>query len=153
VPDRDTHIDAPILTPAHAKGRPADRIAAGIAAIALFASIVGTLWFFSGFFETDPGFAPASSALLLSLGLGAFAIIPSAVILRLCWTAWRQGFRVAYGWWTVLLAGPWIPVGFLCLQSDWLPLWLGVVPLLTAVPITLWALISLWLERSTRPIR
>ncbi|MGB6231786.1 MAG: hypothetical protein WBF53_16850, partial [Litorimonas sp.] len=76
----------PILIPVPPKGRPADRIAAGIAALALAGSVGATVWFFAGFFETDPGFGPASSAFLLALGLGAFAIVPSAVILRLSWT-------------------------------------------------------------------
>lgn len=137
----------PIIRSAIAKGRPADRLVALLAALGLILSIGATLWFFSGFYETDPGFAPASSAFLLSLGLGAFAIIPCAVVLRLSWTAWRDGFRPYQGVWTLLLMTPWIALALMAWRSSWLPLWLSLGPISLATPLCLWAIISLVLER------
>ena len=141
---------AEIITPTPPKGRPADRLAAGIALVGLIAACAATLWFFLGFYETDPNYAAASAAFLLALGLGAFAIIPSAIILRLCWTSWRKGFRVAYGAWTLFFISPWIGLALLALRSDWLSLWLSLVPLLIGIPLGLWALISLFLEVRNR---
>jgi len=127
-----------------------DRIVAGLAAVWLLCAIAATLWFFLGFYETDPGFSAASSAALLSLGLGAFAIIPGALILRLAWTAWRRGFRTAQGVWTLLLALPWIGLSLMAGQSDWMPIWLTIFPLLLATPISLWAGLSMVLEQRAR---
>ncbi|GLQ20576.1 hypothetical protein ACFFUB_00820 [Algimonas porphyrae] len=146
MPSRD-----PLLRPALPRGRPADRLAAGLAALGLVGSTLATLWFFLGFFETDPAWAPASSAFLLSLGLGAFAIIPCAVTMRLCWTAWRHGFQPAHALWTLFLMAPWIGLAVVAGRSDWLPLWLSAGPLLIAIPLCLWASVSLWLERVNPP--
>ena len=143
----------PLIRPKIAHGRPADRIASGIAGLGLVGSVVATMWFFAGFYETDPGWSPASSALLLSLGLGAFAIIPCSVVMRLCRTAWRDGFRPAQGVWTLILMMPWIALAVLAWRSDWLPHWLSVGPLIIALPLCLWALVSLWLERSAPATR
>ena len=137
----------PILTRAAPQGRPVDRLIAIISAIGLGLSIAATLWFFLGFFETDPQFAPASSAFLLSLLLGGFAIIPCAIILRLSWTAWRTGFRLSHGFWTLFLMAPWIGFAAVAGGSAWMPFWLTLAPLLIAIPATLWATISLILER------
>ncbi|WP_298914699.1 hypothetical protein [uncultured Algimonas sp.] len=141
---------APLTPPTPPRGRPADRLSAGLAAIGLAASVAATLWFFAGFFETDPGFTPASSALLLSLGLGAFAIIPCAVVMRLAWRSWRRGFKPSYGLWTVFLMAPWLPLATLAARSDWLPAWLGAGPLLVAIPVMIWAIVSIALERRGR---
>ncbi|WP_284390227.1 hypothetical protein [Algimonas ampicilliniresistens] len=140
----------PIIKRPPAQGRPVDRIVAGLAAIWLFCAVAATLWFFLGFYETDPGFSAASSAALLSLGLGAFAIIPGAVILRLAWTAWRYGFRPVHGLWTLVLALPWIGLSLMARPSEWMPIWLTIFPLLLATPISLWAIVSIILERRAR---
>ena len=137
----------PILTRAAPQGRPVDRLIAIISAIGLVLSIAVTLWFFLGFFETDPQFAPASSAFLLSLLLGGFAIIPCAIVLRLSWTAWRTGFRLSHGFWTLFLMAPWIGFAGVASGSEWMPFWLTLTPLLIALPATLWATASLILER------
>jgi hypothetical protein len=136
----------PIIARAAAQGRPVDRFVAGLAALGLVASLAATMWFFIGFAETDPGFAPASSAFLLSLLLGAFAIIPCAVILRLAWTAWRTGFRLSYGIWTLFLILPWVGLALIAGQSDWMPGWLTLGPLLFAIPTGFWAIASITLE-------
>jgi hypothetical protein len=137
----------PILTRAAPQGRPVDRLIAIIAALGLVVAIGTTLWFFLGFVETDPQFAPASSAFLLSLLLGGFAITPCAVILRLSWTAWRTGFRLSHGFWTLFLMAPWIVFSGVASASAWMPFWLTLAPLLVAIPATLWATVSLILER------
>ena len=166
---RDRHIDRAILTdgppsrrPAHmtrndpilvsdpAKGAQADRLIAILAGLGLLASIGATLWFFAGFYETDPEFTPASSAFLFSIGLGAFAIIPSAIILRLSWSAWRTGFQTHHGVWTLLLCVPWLIFAGFAWPSEWLPLWLSLVPIMIAVPCTLWAIISIVVQH--RPL-
>ncbi|MGB3457001.1 MAG: hypothetical protein WBG08_05930 [Litorimonas sp.] len=121
-------------------------MAAWVALAGMLASGVATLWFFAGFFETDPGFAPASSAALLSLGLGAFALIPCGVAARLCRTAHAQGFRVSQGLWVLFLFLPWAGLAHVAGGSDWLPGWLGAGALLVAVPLLLWAGVSLSLE-------
>lgn len=121
-----------------------------LAGAGLGLAIVATLWFFGGFFETDPGFSPASSALLLSFGLGAFAIIPCAVILRLAHSAWRHGFRQSHGVWTLFLVLPWLALAVISLRSEWLPVWLGLIPIAVGLPLALWAAISLALGTGDR---
>ena len=133
-----------------AAGSQADRIAAFIAAMGLVGASLATLWFFAGFYETDPDFSPASSAFLLALGLGAFAIIPCAIIMRLGWTAWRSGFRIHHGVWTLFLMMPWIAFGVIGLKSDWLPFWLSGGALLVAGPLCAWALLSFLMELRRR---
>lgn len=140
----------PILLPTRAKGSLADRGIAILSGLGLLGGVTATLWFFSGFFETDPGLSPASAAFLLSLGLGAFAIIPCAVICRLSYSAWKEGFQTRHGVWSIILAAPWPIFGIIALQSHWLPLWLGLAPIGLSIPILLWAVISLVMERNTR---
>lgn len=137
----------PLITRAAARGRPVDRLIAGVAGLGLLLSLVTTLWFFVGFAETDPGFAPASSAFLLSFLLGAFAIIPCAIIMRLAWTAWRTGFRLSHGFCALFLVLPWIGLAFVAGRSDWMPGWLTFGPLLISIPTGLWAIASITLER------
>ena len=139
-------VSEPLLTRQLPKGRGADRIAAGVAALALVLSVLATAWFFAGFVENDPEFRASSSALLLSLGLGTFAIVPSAVVMRLAWRAYREGFTVADGLWTLMLMGPWVGLGALLLRSP-LPGWVAGAALGLAALLCLWALVSLWLER------
>lgn len=143
----------PILTRAAPQGRPVDRLIAIIATVGLVASVGTMLWFFLGFAETDPEFAPASSAFLLSLLLGGFAIIPCAIILRLSWTAWRTGFRAAHGLWALFLILPWIGLAGVAGGSAWMPFWLTLGPFLIAIPTVIWAIASLILERFGRKAR
>lgn len=137
----------PIIARAAAQGRPVDRLIAGLATLGLLASVVTTLWFFLGFAETDPGFTPVSSAFLLSLLLGAFAIIPCALTMRFAWTAWRTGFRLSHGAWSLFLTLPWTGLALVATRSDWMPGWLSLAPLLVAVPTGLWAMTSIVLDR------
>lgn len=139
-------MDTPLLTRPAPRGRPADRIAAGVAALALVLSVAATVWFFLGFVENDPEWRASSSALLLSLGLGAFAIIPSAVAARMAWTAWQTGFQVRHGLWTLVLWLPWLGLGVLLARSP-LPAWAGAAASVLALLLCLWAAVSLWLER------
>jgi hypothetical protein len=119
-----------------------------ISGLGLLSAIGATLWFFAGFFETDPGFSPASAAFLLSLGLGAFAIIPCAVIVRLSRAAWKQGFQTYQGVWTLILCLPWLIFAGVSFSSDWLPLWLSAGSGLIAGPCSLWAIGSLIVQKS-----
>ncbi|GHA86769.1 hypothetical protein GCM10009069_07500 [Algimonas arctica] len=133
----------PLITRSAAQGRPVDRMIAGLATLGFIASLATKLWFFIGFAETDPGFSPASSAFLLSFMLGAFAIIPCAFIARLAWTAWRTGFVLSYGVWSLLLSLPWVGLALIASRSDWMPGWLSVGPLLIALPTACWAIASI----------
>ena len=121
-------------------------MAAGVALVALVLSALGTLWFFLGFYENDPEFRASSSAFLLSIGLGAFAIVPSAVVMRLSWAAYRRGFSLAYGLWCLVLMGPWVVLSFILLRRSPLPPWGPLVALCLSVLLCLWAIISLVLE-------
>ncbi|MEM7727735.1 MAG: hypothetical protein AAF311_00510 [Pseudomonadota bacterium] len=132
------------------RGREADRLAAIVAGLGLVLSVAATLWFFAGFFETDPGFAPASAAALLSLGLGAFAIVPCAVVMRMARSAWREGFRHRHGVWTLVLLTPWTLLAGVAAGSSWLPVWLTLGPLIVAVPVMIWAAVSIVLELLSR---
>lgn len=143
----------PIITQSAARGRPVDRLIAGLAGLGLIASVATTLWFFLGFAETDPGFALASSAFLLSLLLGAFAIIPCAVIMRLAWRAWRMGFHLSHGLWSLFMILPWIGLSLVAAGSDWMPAWLTFGPLFIAIPTGLWAVASFILEVPRRKDR
>ena len=145
-------VSDPLITRPAPRGRPADRIAAGVALVALVLSALGTLWFFLGFFENDPEFRASSSAFLLSLGLGAFAIIPSAVVMRLAWAAYRRGFSLAYGLWGLVLMAPWVVLGFILLRRSPLPWWGPAVALLLSALLCLWAIISLVLEWRERRV-
>jgi hypothetical protein len=148
VPDR-LYPDDPLIAASPVRGRRADRLAAVIAGLGLAASVAGTLWFLAGFIETDPGFKPATSALLLSLGLGAFAIVPCAVVLRLALSAWKNGFRKSQGLWTLLLMVPWTGLGWLLGRVEALPFLLVAAPFAVALPLIIWAGVSLWLDRGT----
>lgn len=141
-----THT-TPLLSKPAPCGRPVDRLIAALATVGLVASVGTTLWFFLGFAETDPSFAPASSAFLLSMLLGAFAIIPCAVILRQSWSAWQTGFRLSYGFWALFLVIPWIGVACVSARSEWMPFWLTLGPLFVAIPTALWAAASIILDR------
>ena len=149
--------DAPLIQNSPPQGRPADRLAAILAAVALLGSLGATLWFFAGFVETDPEFRAASSAFLLSMGLGAFAIIPSAVVMRLGWSAWRRGFRLRHGIWTLVLMGPWIGLSSVLVTQAPLPKIGPFIALGLSTVLCLWALISLIIEakiaRDTLPPR
>ena len=146
-----SEADGPVTrsAPQQFRGRPADRIVAGIAAAALIASTALSLWFFAGFAETDPQFKAASSAFLLSALLGAFAIIPAAVVMRLAWLSWRRGFRVRYGLWSLFLAAPWLGLAALIERSDWLPDALALAAVLFATPVMVWATVSVVLALTT----
>ena len=143
-------VSAPLVQSDPPRGRPADRIAAALAALGLLGSVAGTVWFFAGFLENDGELRAASSAFLLSLGLSAFAIVPCAVVLRLAHTAWRRGFRPSHGWWTLLLMGPWVGLAGLLLARSPLS-WPGpIAALALGLLLCAWASISLWLHARER---
>lgn len=128
------------------QGRVADRIAMFIAIAALALSTLIMIVFWAGFYETDPGFYPASSAALLSLGLGAFALLPLGLCIRFTRSAWLGGFQPRYGYWTLFLMVPWIILGGLILFVTPLPIIIGLFAILTALTLSLWAIISLRLQ-------
>ena len=134
--------------------RPIDRVAATVAAFALLGSVAGTIWFFAGFLENDTEFRASSSAFLLSMGLGAFAIVPSALVLKLALGAWRRGFRMGDGWWTLAMMLPWVGLSVVVLARAPLPGWAGALALLLSGLLSLWAavsLVQLWRSPDHKP--
>lgn len=132
------------------QGRPVDRLIVAWALFGLALACLATLWFFAGFVETDPDFAPASSAFLLSLLLGAFAILPCALIWTLARRAYLDGFQLSQGLWSLFLILPWFGLASLSLPSVWMPIWLSLIPAIIGLPIAAWAITSLILELHVR---
>ena len=129
------------------RGRPVDRLAAVLAALALLGSIGVTAWFFLGFVENDSEFRASSSALLLSLGLGAFAIVPSALVLRFGLQAMATGFRTVHGLGTLLLTLPWVGLSVLLLIHSPLPTPAPAAALVLSGLLSLWASTGLMVAR------
>ena len=111
--------------------------------MALLLAVVGTVWFFAGFLENDTEFRATSSAFLLSLGLGAFAIVPAAICLRLSLGAAIRGVRVGDCLWTLVMMGPWVGLSIVTLRRSPLPGWVGGLALMLSGLLSLWAVVSL----------
>lgn len=122
-----------------------------VAIIALILSTLMTLWFWLGFLETDPAPMPALSSGLLALGLGAFAMVPAGLLIRLTRTAWRQGFQRSHGLWSLFLTFPWIMLSILLILYAPIPALVGMITLILSLTLCLWALISLHIWRTDQP--
>ena len=139
----------PILksdAPAKPIGRSVDCIAALIAGLGAGLSGLGAVWFFLGFAENDTRLEHLTSALVLTLVLFAFAIIPFAFVTRFAWNAYRYTAKRPQLLWTLFLMLPWVGLGTLSISHTPLPLWCGIIMTGLALLLSLWALISLILD-------
>lgn len=131
-------------------GRRADRLAMLMAGIGAILSSVGAIWFFAGFAENDTRPEHLASALALTLALFAFAIIPFSLVTVFARSAYRRGTRRSHLLWTLFLMLPWVLLGGLAISHAPLPIWSGIIVVLLALLLCLWAGISLMLESRHR---
>lgn len=128
-------------------GRRADWLAMLIAGLGAILSIISAVWFFAGFTENDTRPEHLASALVLTLGLFAFAILPFAVVADFARRAYRKGTRRAHLLWTLFLMLPWVLLGSLAISYTPLPIWCGLIITGLVVLLCIWAVISLILDR------
>lgn len=126
-----------------AKGRPADRIAAGLAAIGCALAVLAVIWFVWGFMAEDGWSNTTFSATILGLAVGSLGIVPLAVIATLAYKAWKNGGGRATYLWSLLLATPWVIVAALALRYAPLPMWTSLLMLIINSLLILWGCVSL----------
>jgi len=131
-------------------GRQADVLATLLASLGAIFSVLGALWFFIGFAENDTRPEHLASALVLTLILFAFAILPFALTASFARHAYRNGTKRAHLLWTLFLMLPWVLLGSLAISHTPLPIWSGLIMTALAVLLSLWALISLILDRHSQ---
>ena len=134
------------------KGRRADLFAAGLAGLGTCLSLIAAVWFFLGFAENDTRPEHLASAFILTLILFAFAIGPFACVSFIARAAYRSGPKRAYLLWTLLLMLPWVGLGAIAVSHTPLPMWCGLVIAILAALLSLWALVSLSLDRVAKPV-
>ena len=133
-------------------GRRADLLAALVAGIGSGLSTLTAIWFFIGFAENDTRLEHLTSAFVLTCGLFAFAIIPFSLVCRFAWAAYRDSAARAHLLWALFLMLPWVGLGVLTITHTPLPIWSGYIIAGLALILSVWALISLILERKTAPL-
>ena len=134
-------------TPGKPTGRQADLIATVLAGTGTALAIIAAFWFFLGFLENDKRPEHLTSALVLTLGLVAFSIVPFACVTRFAWQAYRQAVTRAHLFWTIFLMVPWVGLGVLTISHTPLPFWCGFIAVSLATLLIIWAIISLILEQ------
>ena len=144
-------IPAPKAAP-RPVGRKADLFAAGIAALGTALAVISAIWFFLGFAENDTRPEHLTSALVLTLGLFAFAVVPFACVAGLARRAYRAGTKRAHLFWVVFLMLPWIGLGLITVNFTPLPLFVGLIASVLAGLLSLWAIISLVLDWNAAPV-
>jgi len=147
-----TPIAAPAGNPVETPlpiGRQADILAAMIAVLGVVFSVLGALWFFARFAENDTRPEHLASALVLTLILFSFAILPFALTAGFARHAYQKGTKRAHLLWTLFLMLPWVTLGTLAISHTPLPLWCGLIMATLAALLILWALISLILDRKS----
>lgn len=133
-------------------GRRADKLAMMIAGLGAILSVISAVWFFAGFTENDTRPEHLASALVLTLGLFAFAILPFAIVADFARRAYRTGTRRAHLLWTLFLMLPWVLLGSLAISYTPLPIWCGLIITSLAVLLCIWAVVSLILDRRDVPL-
>ncbi len=129
------------------RGRPADLLAAIVAGIACLLSCLTAALFFWGFAETDRFLPGLTSAFLFSLVLGAFAVIPSAIICRMAYKGWKLGLTFKQAVWAAVLILPWTILSILVLIQTPLPFYIGAFASLLSGLLLFWAIASAVLTR------
>ena len=149
--DRLLPIATPKTSPTAALGRRADQLAMCLAGLGAVLSIVAAIWFFLGFAENDTRPEHLTSALVLTLGLFAFAIVPFACVAGLARRAYVRGAKRAHLLWTLFLMLPWILLGLITASFTPLPLFVGFIIAGLAALLSLWASVSLVLDWNATP--
>lgn len=145
---------APIIPPDIAPrplGRRADQLAMGLAALGAALSVIAAAWFFLGFAENDTRPEHLTSALVLTLGLFGFAIVPFACTAWLARCAYASGTRRAHLFWALFLMLPWIGLGLIAVFYTPLPVFVGLIMAGLAALLSLWAAVSLILDWNAGP--
>ena len=132
-------------------GRRADLISSILGYIGALLSVVSAIWFFLGFAENDTRPEHLTSAFFLTLGLFAFAVLPFFIVARFARRAYRDGTKPAHLFWTLFLMLPWIALGLITAAYTPLPLFVGIIMAGLAALLSLWAIISLILDRNAAP--
>jgi len=132
-------------------GRRADMLAALLAGCGTTISIIGASWFFLGFAENDTRPEHLTSALVLTVILFAFAIVPFLCVFQFARRAHRHGTKRAHLLWTVFLMLPWVGLGAIAVSHTPLPIWCGLIIAGLAALLTLWAIVSLVLDWNVTP--
>jgi len=133
--------------PAKPIGRKADLLAAIFAGAGAGLSALAAIWFFIGFAENDTRLEHLTSALVLTLLLFAFAIIPFVFVCRFAWRAYQRDSKQVHLLWTLFLMLPWVGLGALTVSHTPLPVWCGLIIMGLALLLSLWALVSWILNR------
>jgi len=128
-------------------GRQADRLAALLAGLAAALSIIAAIWFFIGFAENDKRPEHLTSAFILTLILFAFAVIPFSLVTVFARKAFMHGTKRLHLFWVLFLMLPWVILGTLAVSHTPLPFWSGLIMVILAGLISIWALASLILDR------
>jgi len=130
-------------------GRKVDRIAMGLAGLGTVLGLTAAIWFFAGFAENDQRPEGLASALVLTLLLFVFAIVPFALVTRFAQRAYRLGAKRAHLFWTLFLMVPWTALAMAAIVFTPLPVWCSALATLISGLLVFWALISLILDRRT----
>ena len=125
------------------KGRLADRVACGLACLSGFLAFLTATLFFAGFAGNDTNPAGLASAFILSFGLGLFAIVPSLIVAKISYRAWRYGFDVKRGLYVLFLSLPWVVLSILIILYTPLPFYLGIIAFTLSSLICVWTCVSL----------
>lgn len=134
-----------------AKGRPADILAAGLAALACLLSTLTALLFFSGFAETDSALPGLASAFVFAFILMLFAAVPTALICRIAYKAWISGLGLKHALWAIALVLPWAALSILLVMQTPLPLYMSGTALILSGLLLFWSGVSAilaWKNRS-----
>ncbi len=121
----------------------------GLAGLGAGLSIITAVWFFLGFAENDTRPEHLTSALVLTLILFAFAIVPFACVATFARRAYAHGTKRAHLFWTLFLMLPWIGLGLTAIIYTPLPLFSGLIIAGLAAFLSLWAGVSLGLDWNT----
>lgn len=125
------------------RGRLADLVAAGIACLAAALALLTAGLFFAGFAMNDAVGGELISALLFSILLGAFAIIPALLIARLAIRGYKNGLSRQAAAWSIFLSLPWVFLSLTVLTQAPLPQYIAATALLLSSLLCLWGAISL----------
>lgn len=133
-----------------AVGRPADRLAMILAAIGAGLSVITAIWFFLGFAENDTRPEHLTSALIFTILLFSFAVAPFALVAHFARRAFQLGSRPSDLYWTIFLMLPWTLLGGISIAHTPLPIWSGFIVMILSALLTIWAVVSLILDRKKR---